>query len=134
MQELAGSHVGNVFLHGRSGRGVRATAGVTRGAKAAMGGPAAGGVPLLVATTRGRPGQTLTGPGFARIPSALVQSRWSPARLQAQARQWAGQLRAAGVNLDLAPVGDVVPTSPDPRTNGPIGRFDRQARQHPPGR
>ncbi len=127
LQELAGSHVGNVFLHGRSGRGVRATAGVTRGAKAAMGGPATGGVPLLVATDQeGGLVQTLTGPGFARIPSALVQSRWSPARLQAQARQWAGQLRAAGVNLDLAPVGDVVPTSPDPRTNGPIGRFDRQ--------
>ena len=127
LQELAGSHVGNVFLHGRSGRGVRATAGVTREAKAAMGGRATGGVPLLVATDQeGGLVQTLTGPGFARIPSALVQSRWSPARLRAQARQWARQLRAAGVNLDLAPVGDVVPTSPDPRTNGPIGRFDRQ--------
>jgi beta-N-acetylhexosaminidase len=126
LQELGRSHVGNVFLRGRSGRGVRATAAVTRGAQQAMEGPATGGVPLLVATDQeGGIVQTLTGPGFARIPSAQVQSRWSPGRLRAQARRWARQLRAAGVNLDLAPVGDVVPRSPDPRTNGPIGRFDR---------
>jgi beta-N-acetylhexosaminidase len=127
LDELGDRHVGSVFLRGRSSRGVRATAGVARAAQRTMGRRAATGVPLLVATDQeGGIVQTLSGPGFAAIPAAREQSRWPTRRLHTAAARWGRQLRAAGVNLNLAPVADVVPSRPDPRSNGPIGHYDRQ--------
>ena len=67
----------------------------------------------------------LTGPGFSVIPSALTQGSWSVSDLRQQAAGWAGELRAAGVNLDLAPVMDVVPPG-TASTNAPIGADDRE--------
>jgi beta-N-acetylhexosaminidase len=67
----------------------------------------------------------LTGPGFSVIPSALTQGSWSVSALRQQAAGWAGELRAAGVNLDLAPVMDVVPPG-TASTNAPIGADDRE--------
>jgi beta-N-acetylhexosaminidase len=69
--------------------------------------------------------QRLTGPGFATMPSALEQGGLAPATLQQDAVQWGSSLRAAGVNLDLAPVMDVVPPGAD-ATNEPIGALQRE--------
>jgi beta-N-acetylhexosaminidase len=127
LAELADRHVGNVMLTGRSARGVEATAGLVRDVASRLAGTATSHVPLLVATDQeGGLVQVLSGPGFDQIPDALAQGRWAPADLGSRARRWGDQLHAAGVNLDLAPVADVVPTRPDPSLNGPIGHFDRE--------
>jgi len=52
--------------------------------------------------------QVLSGPGFSAIPSAAVQGGWSPSQLQNAATGWGQQLRAAGINVDLAPVNAVL--------------------------
>ncbi|HEX7613510.1 MAG TPA: glycoside hydrolase family 3 N-terminal domain-containing protein [Candidatus Limnocylindrales bacterium] len=69
--------------------------------------------------------QRLTGPGFSRIPSALEQGRLSTAILQADAVEWGRELKMAGVNLNFAPVMDVVPSGAD-ATNEPIGALQRE--------
>jgi beta-N-acetylhexosaminidase len=69
--------------------------------------------------------QHLTGPGFSTIPTALAQGQLSPATLQADATQWGHELAAAGVNLDFAPVMDVVPPGGD-AANQPIGALQRE--------
>ena len=68
--------------------------------------------------------QRLRGPGFSTIPSGVQQGSIDPATLQADARVWGGQLRQAGVNVNLAPVLDTVPAGSGP--NPPIGDLDRQ--------
>lgn len=70
--------------------------------------------------------QHLKGPGFSPIPSALDQGQMSPQALRiAWQTNWAADLRAAGVNLDFAPVADVVPASLGV-ANQPIGRYERE--------
>jgi beta-N-acetylhexosaminidase len=119
-------HAGNVMLTGRSSRGVTATARVSRALQGEVGSSTTGGVPLLVATDQeGGQVQVLSGPGFSRIPAALTQGSWSTATLRSRAAQWGRQLRAAGVQVDLAPVADTVPSSLG-RANAPIGRYSRE--------
>jgi beta-N-acetylhexosaminidase len=69
--------------------------------------------------------QLLKGPGFSTIPTALAQGQLTPTTLQADAAQWGRELAAAGVNLDFAPVMDVVPPGAD-ATNQPIGALKRE--------
>ena len=70
--------------------------------------------------------QALNGPGFDDIPTALYQgTQWSPTYLKSMAYRWGTQLRAAGVNLDFAPVADTVPPGTDDQ-NAPIGRLKRE--------
>ena len=69
--------------------------------------------------------QRLSGPGFATIPSALVQGQMPTATLQTDATTWARELLAAGVNLDLGPVMDVVPPGSE-AINQPIGALQRE--------
>ncbi|WP_238334792.1 glycoside hydrolase family 3 N-terminal domain-containing protein [Kribbella amoyensis] len=80
--------------------------------------------PFVAADQEGGKIQRLKGPGFDRIPAATVQATWSPAKLTSEARGWGAQLKQAGVNLDLAPVADVVPKSLGD-DNAPIGALDR---------
>ena len=116
-------HVGNLMLTGRSTAGVTATTQVVTAVRAR----ATAGVPLLVATDQeGGAVQVLRGEGFSRIPSARTQGRWTPAQLRARSGQWGRQLRAAGVDLNLAPVADTVPSRAAARTNAPVGRFGRE--------
>jgi beta-N-acetylhexosaminidase len=68
--------------------------------------------------------QSLSGPGFTTIPSALDQSMVDPAVLRTRAAQWGRELLAAGVNLNFAPVLDVVPPGTDAQ-NQPIGALRR---------
>ncbi len=85
-----------------------------------------GGIRLFIAANQeGGEIQQLTGPGFATMPSALQQGSWALTTLRATATDWGTDLRAAGVNLDLAPVMDVVPQG-SAASNAPIGALDRE--------
>src|SRR5205814_470218 len=59
------------------------------------------------------------------VPPAPTQGCLAPAMLQANAARWGRQLRAAGINLDFAPVADVVPLGSDAQ-NAPIGQLQRE--------
>ena len=85
-----------------------------------------GGVGFFIAANQeGGAVQQLTGPGFDVMPSALVQGSWTTSALRAAAADWGSELKAAGVNLDLAPVMDVVPQATQAE-NAPIGAYDRE--------
>jgi beta-N-acetylhexosaminidase len=112
--------LGGVFLAGRT----TASAASLRGTIGNLQHNA--GVGLLVALDQeGGQIQTLRGPDFPDIPSAVDQGKESQATLKNQATAWAGRLAAIGVNMDLAPVADTVPASLGP-ANPPIGAYDRQ--------
>jgi len=85
-----------------------------------------GGVRFFIAANQeGGQIQQLSGPGFATMPSAVTQGTLSTGTLRTTATNWGTDLRAAGVNLDLAPVMDVVPAG-TAAGNAPIGQLDRQ--------
>ncbi len=69
--------------------------------------------------------QALRGPGFSTIPAATEQGALPASTLRSDAKMWGTELRDAGVNLDFAPVMDVVPTAMVSR-NQPIGVLDRE--------
>ena len=119
-------HVGSVFLSGRSSAGVSRVRAVTNKLQALATAAATSGVPLLVAADQeGGYVQTLSGSGFSTIPTAVKQGTFSANTLRHDAGIWGGQLAAAGVNLNLAPVLDTVP--PDrTSSNQPIGRYSRE--------
>lgn len=119
--------VGGVFLAGRSGAGTAATrAGIHRLRRGA-----AAIVPLTVAVDQeGGYVQTLTGPGFNRIPTALEQGRKPASQLRRDTVAWARQLRAVGITLDLAPVADTVAPGSG-AANPPIGAFQREYARTP---
>ena len=120
------AHLGGVILTGRSSAGVTATRGITAALRARSGGSVTGGVGLWVSTDQeGGFVQVLSGPGFSAIPTALSQGSLPPATLRSDAAVWGRQLRAAGVDIDLAPVLDTVPASLGTQ-NKPIGFFDRE--------
>jgi beta-N-acetylhexosaminidase len=80
---------------------------------------------FIAANQEGGQVQQLQGPGFAAIPSALDQGRLSARELQRDAAAWGRELRSAGVNLDLAPVMDVVPPGTASQ-NQPVGALQRE--------
>jgi beta-N-acetylhexosaminidase len=59
------------------------------------------------------------------MPTALAQGKLMPDRLKEDAHTWAHELAAAGVNLNLAPVGDTVPKR-WVAINAPIGQLQRE--------
>ncbi len=127
VQAVRDRHAGSVLLTGRSSRGVSATADVVRSLRALTTPAATAGVDLLVAVDQeGGAVQVLSGPGFSTIPSGLQQGSLDPAALRSRAAGWGRELGAAGVDLDLAPVLDTVPSPAAARTNPPIGGYDRQ--------
>ena len=69
--------------------------------------------------------QQLRGEGFTRPPSAKQQATMSSSALTTAATGWARELKAAGVNVNLAPVADTVPADIG-RANEPIGKYERQ--------
>ncbi|MDQ1727327.1 MAG: beta-N-acetylhexosaminidase [Frankiaceae bacterium] len=120
---LARYHVGNVILVGKSTAGVQATA--TLVAPVRRGATYENVRPFVAADQEGGLVQHLTGPGFSAMPTALHQGTLATTTLRADWHRWGGQLRAAGITLDLAPVADVVPASIGTR-NQPIGRYYRE--------
>lgn len=112
--------VGSFFLRGRSTR----TAATLKANIAALQKRAA--LPMLVALDQeGGSVQTLKGPDFPRLPSALKLGSGPTATLRATTAGSARRLAAIGVNINLAPVADTVPTSIGTK-NPPIGAFRRE--------
>jgi beta-glucosidase-like glycosyl hydrolase len=119
--DLAARGVGGIFLAGRSKAAADDLAAVTSAWQ-----QAAGATGLWVAVDQeGGAVQTLSGPGFLPLPTAQEQGRLPRAQLRELAGGMGASLAAAGINLDLAPVVDVVPAGTE-RQNQPIGVFRRQ--------
>ncbi|MGZ4548579.1 MAG: glycoside hydrolase family 3 N-terminal domain-containing protein [Blastococcus sp.] len=124
---LVRSGVGGVFLAGRSTLAATTLAGTIARWQSLAHGPR-----LWVATDQeGGYVQTLKGPGFAPLPTALTQGAMPAGSLTTLARGMGASLHSAGLNLDLAPVADVVPAGTE-SSNPPIGRFERQYGSTPP--
>lgn len=113
--------VGGVFLQGRSSATASELAVVTGRWTAAAPGPQ----PWIAVDQEGGLVQSLSGPGFGSLPSAVEQGRLPPDELAALADGMGASLSSAGVTLDLAPVVDVVPPGTE-AGNAPIGAFGRQ--------
>jgi beta-N-acetylhexosaminidase len=119
-------HVGSVWFTARTTVGVAGVRRIADAVQAEASSAATARVGFFVAANQeGGLIQALTGPGFSRIPSAVEQGKIDPAVLERDALAWAGELRDAGVNLDFAPVFDVVPPGSD-ETNQPIGVLRRE--------
>ncbi|WP_460775541.1 glycoside hydrolase family 3 N-terminal domain-containing protein [Microbacterium sp. GXF7504] len=120
---VAERHAGGVFLHGRSDAGTEAIAGLVSQFTSLV---PAGSPPLWVATDQeGGDVQVLSGPGFDDMPTALTQAQQGCGALRTASLRWGGQLAAAGVNVNLAPVLDIVTSPETARQNPPIGRLGR---------
>ena len=113
--------VGGVFLRGRSSAGAAAL----RESTSRWAQLAAGPRPWVAADQEGGQVQTLSGPGFPALPEAVEQGRLVPDALATLADGLGSSLAGAGVDLDLAPVADVVPAGTE-QGNAPIGYFGRQ--------
>ena len=117
------TRAGSVLLLGNSTAGMQAIQGVVAEVRDASRSPEGVKV-MLAADQEGGLVQRLKGPGFARIPPAAVQAKQSDARLRRNASEWGRQLKEAGIDANLAPVADVVPTSMV-WMNKPIGQLRR---------
>lgn len=119
--------IGNVFLKGRNYAGVASAKSVVAKINATVSTTTTGAQKRFVATDQeGGNVQVLQGPGFSDIPTALAQGAWSSATIRAQATKWAKQLKSAGVNVNLAPVADTVPSAAFAPYNSPIGYWHRE--------
>ncbi|WP_418908294.1 glycoside hydrolase family 3 N-terminal domain-containing protein [Glutamicibacter endophyticus] len=125
LKSLSKAGVANVFLRGRSKLSVKQTAAVTGQLRSALSANSPEGLDAWVATDQeGGYVRVLQGSGFSDLPTAVTQAKWSTQRLDSTWRSVAKELQKAGVNVNLAPVADVV----DPalgRANAPIGYFSR---------
>ncbi len=118
---ITAQHVGSVILDGTSHLTPKQEHAVT----AALQRHAPASTKLLVATDQeGGLVRRMQGVGFTDYSTALVQGTWHTADLQYWASTWGRQLKAAGINLNLAPVLDVVPAGVT--NNPPIGQLDRE--------
>jgi beta-N-acetylhexosaminidase len=116
---------GSVILMGHSSAGTSAIKRVTDQVQKFS--PTVRGVAvhMLVSTDQeGGKVQVLSGPGFSTMPSAVTQGTWTPSALQSNATTWGRQLKAAGINMNLAPVADTVPPNLV-NVNQPIGVLQR---------
>ncbi|OLO48464.1 beta-N-acetylhexosaminidase [Actinomyces oris] len=125
-QAVETHHVGNIFIAGRTTAGSQATQKVIASFTGKVGPGTTHAVPMLVATDQeGGEVQVLSGAGFSDIPSAMDQSAQPREQLVAAARTWGKELADIGVNMNLAPVADLVDIS-RPTSNDPIGRWGRE--------
>jgi beta-N-acetylhexosaminidase len=124
-------HFGSLLWQGTSTAGVAVDRQASQAIQAVASSAATAGVRFFIAANQeGGQVQELQGPGFTVIPPALAQGQLSAAELQRQAAAWGRELRSAGVNLDLAPVMDVVPASTASQ-NAPIGALQREFGHNP---
>jgi len=119
--------VGNVFMKGRSTAGVAGIAGQVQAITAHISGDRTQGARPFVATDQeGGLVQIMRGPGFDDMPQAIEQGQLAPDVLAADATRWGRQLASVGVNVNLAPVLDTVPSAGFAPENAPIGVFGRE--------
>ena len=112
--------VANIFLEGRS---TAPTAEVATLVEQFTSLDPAGLGMFVAVNQEGGNVQTLQGEGFSAIPTALEQAQSGLTATQAEG--WGSELAAAGVNLNLAPVADLVDIA-DPTANEPIGYWQRE--------
>ena len=125
-EAVASQHVGNIFIAGRTTAGSQATQKVISSFTSKVGPDTTHSAPMLVATDQeGGEVQVLSGSGFSDIPSAMDQSTQPRDQLEAAARTWGKELADVGVNMNLAPVVDLVDID-RPTTNEPIGHWGRE--------
>jgi beta-N-acetylhexosaminidase len=123
---VAKYHFGSMWFTAKSSAGVAAIRAVADAVQAQATSAGTGGVGFFVAANQeGGLIQALSGPGFDTIPSALSQGALTPELLEQRAARWGSQLAAAGINLNFAPVADVVPPGTDAQ-NAPIGQLKRE--------
>jgi beta-N-acetylhexosaminidase len=126
IHEIQADHIGSVWYVNQTSAGVSAIRSVSAAVQAQASAASTDNVRFFIAANQeGGLIQAMQGPGFSRIPSALTQGTLLPAALQAEADTWAAQLLAAGINLNFAPVMDVVPPGTDSQ-NQPIGALQRE--------
>jgi beta-N-acetylhexosaminidase len=119
------SHFGSVAFTTQTAAGVEAVRAIADDVQGMVTDASTRGVGFMIAANQeGGRIQGLSGPGFDTIPTARAQGRWTPAKLEGKAADWGSQLLNAGINLDLAPVADVVPPGTDAQ-NAPIGKLKR---------
>jgi len=119
-------HIGSVWFVATSTAGVAGIQAVTSAVQAQVSSASTANVRFFIAANQeGGVIQAMQGPGFSRIPAAVVQGSMTPASLQSQAATWGEQLQAAGINFNFAPVMDVVPPGTDAQ-NQPIGVLQRE--------
>jgi beta-N-acetylhexosaminidase len=119
-------HVGSVWFTETTTSGASTVRAVATAVQAEATQAATGGVGFYVAANQeGGEIQALRGAGFSTIPSAVTQGTLEPSALQQDAAGWGRELSSAGVNLDFAPVMDVVPPGTDAQ-NQPIGVLHRE--------
>jgi beta-N-acetylhexosaminidase len=124
-------HFGSVWFVDKSSAGVSSIRGVSDAVQAQATRRNTSSVRFYVAANQeGGVIQSLAGPGFSTIPSALQQGALAPSTLRADARTWGNELTAAGVNFNFAPVMDVVPPGTDAQ-NQPIGALQREYGREP---
>ena len=123
---LSKYHFGSLLFGENTTEGVAAAAAATSRLQSLATRATTDGVRFFIAANQeGGEVQNLKGPGFTTMPTAVVQGTWPTGYLRQQALAGGRQLRAAGVNLNLAPVMDVVPASMV-STNAPIGELHRE--------
>ncbi len=119
-------HIGSVWFVDRTSAGVTGVRVVTSAVQAQVSSATTANVHFFIAANQeGGLIQAMQGAGFSTIPSAVVQGSWAPSVLQSRAAAWGTELRAAGINLNFAPVMDVVPPGTDAQ-NQPIGVLQRE--------
>lgn len=119
-------HVGSVWFTAQTSIGIAGIRAIADAVQAQVSPATTADVGFFVAANQeGGLIQALAGPGFSTIPSAVLQGRRTVSTLTADALVWGEELRAAGVNLDFAPVFDVVPPGSDV-SNEPIGVLERE--------
>lgn len=113
-------HVGSVVLIGNWNNGTAAA----KTAADTLQSYAPSGNQLIVSTDQeGGQVQHLKGSGFDTMPSAVAQGQMSADTLRSSAKTWGGQLKQAGINIDLAPVLGTVQVKRS--SNAPIGALNR---------
>lgn len=128
---ITGHHFGSVQFITTSTAGAAGIRSVTRATQRLASARATAGVRYFIAANQeGGEVQALQGPGFAAMPAATEQGLMAPAALRRSAAGWGRELRAAGVNLNFAPVMDTVPAGSE-NLNQPIGVLHREFGQDP---
>lgn len=122
---ISKDHVGNVILQGHWDGGFSQVRSATAALRAQVNSSTTKNVKLWIAGDQeGGYVQPFKGSGFSSIPSALVQGQHSTSWEKSATTKWGGQLHTTGINLNLAPVADVVPAGTAAR-NAPIGALRR---------
>jgi beta-N-acetylhexosaminidase len=128
LARLQALNVGSVILDDNSHQSIAKVAKIT--SRLANGLTVTTARPFISTDQEGGEVQRLSGRGFSAMPTALAQGRLPKAELRTSALGWGKQLTQAGVNLNLAPVADTVPT-PHAARNQPIGRYQREYGHRP---